>query len=249
MNDIMPGFVYTADLIKQANETEKWVKSKYTRERAAKIGWKVFAIAGWFVAVLAVGALDYAVPAIRLLPVFFYQKPDGVVETAMTTDSLPADLSDVNIQAWLWQYVQWRESYSWAEYLGNGYRVCAMSSEAVCSAYQIWADGKNKDSFVSVYNTRGVIRTAMAEVTHYERATASRPGEYTVHLNRQVDVDGDPHHQIETWSVTLKFLQDYSRGLRINDIRSFNPSRIVVVSYPGPQVISPKPSTIEGGGR
>ena len=241
MNDLVPGFVYSSELIKQAIETEKWVDARHRRIRRSNFGWRFFAFTGWTLVVLLAIALDAAVPNIRLLPVFFYQKPDGVVETAITTDSLPVDLSDANIQAWLWQYVEWRESYSYAEYKENGYRVEAMSDESVREAYEKWADGKNKDSYVAVYGQRGVVRVAMREVTHFERATPARPGEYTVHIDRQVDVEGEPRHRIETWSVTLKFLQNYDRGFRMNDIRTFNPSRIVVTSYPGPQDLTPAP--------
>jgi type IV secretory pathway component VirB8 len=250
MNDLVPGFVYSADLIKQATETEKWVASKYRREHGAKIGWKVFALFGWTFVGMLVYALDYTVPLQRLIPVFFYQRPDGVTETAMTTDSLPADLSDANIKAWLYQYVQHRESYSWAEYKANGYIVDAMSSDSVRAAYDAWADGSNKDSYVAAYGQRGIIRIALREVTHFEPATASRPGEYSIHIDRHADIEGMPRQPVETWSITLKFIQNYDRGFRINDIRSFNPSRIVVVSYPGPQVLTPSPNQqIEGGGR
>jgi type IV secretory pathway component VirB8 len=243
-----PGFVYSTDLIKQAVETEKWVETKFRRERAARIGWKFFAVTGWLVAVLLVLALDYTIPLERLIPVFFYQRPDGVVETALTTDSLPADLSDANIQAWLWQYVSNRESYSYAEYLQHGRVVGVMSSDAVRAAYDAWADGANKDSYVATYAQRGVVRVAMREVTHFEPATASRPGEYTVHFERTVEMEGEPRHQTDVWSVSLKFIQNYNRGFRINDIRTFNPSRIVVIAYPGPQSLTPTPSQTHGGG-
>ena len=180
---------------------------------------------------------------------FFYQKPDGVLETALTTDTLPADLTNANIQAWLWQYVQRRESYSWVEANYNHYVVSAMSSVPVRIAYDNWFNGKNPDSYLAAYGKRGIVRVAMREVTQFTRATAEQPGSITFHFDRQVDIEGQPRQAVQTWSATLEFLQDYNHGFSVQDIKSFNPSRIVVTSYPGSQLLPAITGSLSGGGR
>lgn len=244
-----PGFVYTDDLLKQAAATEKWVEGQWRRTRRANMGWRLYAGMMTLLVFLLGGALNYALPLIKLVPVFFYQNPSGVVETAITTDSLPADLSDANIQAWLWQYVMHRESYSWVESDYNHYLVAAMSSVPVRTAYDNWFTGKNPDSYLSAYGQRGIIRVALREITEFKRAQAGQPGVMTVHFDRLVNVEGEPKQHVQTWTATLQFLQDYTRGFNLQDIKTFNPSRIVVTSYPGSEPLPATASTIEGGGR
>jgi type IV secretory pathway component VirB8 len=239
LSEIVPGFVYTADLIKQAQRTEKFVKAEWRKTRRSNIGWRVYGGMMTTLVFLLGGALNYALPLERLVPVFFYQKPDGVIETALTTESLPADLSDANIQAWLWQYVRAFEDYSWTESDYNHLVVSAMSAVPVRESYDAWISGKNPNSYLAIYGKRAVIRVGFREITNFERATEARPGRMTIHFDREVDIDGEPRQLPQTWSITLEFLQDYKRGLRVQDIRSFNPSRIVVTAYPGAKPLPP----------
>lgn len=245
----IPGFVYTDDLIRQAAATQKFVEGQWRRTRRANMGWRIYAGMMTLLVFLLGGALNYALPLEKLIPVFFYQRPDGVTETAITTDSLPADLSDANIQAWIWQYIMHRESYSWVEADYNHYLVSAMSSVPVRTAYDNWFNGKNPDSYLSAYGQHGIVRVALREVTQFERAKDGQPGRMTVHFDRQVVVEGEPKQPVQMWSATLQFLQDYSRGFNVQDIKSFNPSRIVVTSYPGSVPLPATTSNLQGGGR
>lgn len=245
----LPNFVYVEHLIKQADEAEKWVQAQWRRTRRSNMGWRLYAGMMTIMVFLLGGALNYAIPLQRMIPVFFYQKPDGVLETALTTDTLPADLSDANIQSWLWQYVLHRESYSWVESDYNYYVVSAMSNVPVRSAYEAWFNGKNPDSYLAAYGRRGVVRVALREVTLFDRPSGGHPGRFTVHFDRQVELEGMPRQPLQTWTATVEFLQDYMRGFNIQDVKSFNPSRIVVTSYPGSQVLPAQAGTIQGGGR
>lgn len=237
MTEKFSNFVYSEDMLQQAAAVETWVRADLRRTRRANIAWRVTAFGSTALAVVLANALAWAVPGIRLEPVFFYQKPDGVVETSITTDTMPADLADASIQAWLWQYVQHREGYSFIEAQSNHYVVDAMSSDTVREAYDRWVDGKNPQSYLAVYGRKGVIRVAMREITSWQPAPAGQLGRVTFHYDRQVEREGEPRQPVQTWSVTLEFVQAFDHGFRLNDIRQFNPSRIVVTAYPGPQLL------------
>ena len=98
--------------------------------------------------VILVAALDYTIPMIRIVPVLLWTSPDGVTGAAVTPDSLPTDLSDASVKAWLWQYLMHRESYSWVEMDYNHYVVEAMSATPVRDAYDRWSSGRNADSYM-----------------------------------------------------------------------------------------------------
>jgi type IV secretory pathway component VirB8 len=246
LSEVVPGFVYTADLIKQAQRTEKFVEAQWRKTRRANIGWRLYSGMTTVLVFLLGGALNYALPLERLIPVFFYQKPDGITEWALTTDSLPADLSDANIKAWLWQYVRAFEDYSWTEADYNHLVVSAMSAVPVRASYDAWISGKNPASYLAHYGKRAVIRVGFREITNFAHATESQPGRITIHYDRQVDIEGEPRQPAETWSASLEFIQDYKTGLRMQDIRSFNPSRIVVTAYPGAVSLPPAPGGLGG---
>lgn len=245
MSTPIPGFVYSADLIRQAAATEKWVEKEWKRTQRANWGWRAATALAVLLIFLLAGALNYAVPGIRLVPMFFWQKPDGVIETALSTDSLPADMSDLNIQAWLWQYIQHREAYSWTEADNDHHIVSAMSSVPVREVYDAWYSGKNPESYLAKVGRNGVIRVAMREITQYTRAENGGYGKMTVHFDRQVSLSGQTY-PVETWAVTVEYLQNYSSGFTWQDIRTFNPSRIVITEYPPARLLPAKGSSIQG---
>lgn len=236
-----PGFVYTQDMLAQAAATEKFVATELKKVRRANVGWRLYSFGTTVLVVLLVSSLTYALPLVRLVPVYFSVRPDGVTETAITTDSLPDTLSDATIQAWLWQYVMHREGYSWIESDYNHYVVAAMSSVPVRDAYDAWFQGKNPQSYMNVYGRRGVIRVGLREVTQWQRPTESAPGKITMHFDRMVAVEGEPRKPPQTWTVTLEFLQDYRIGINVRDALTFNPLRIVVTDYPGAQSLPATP--------
>jgi type IV secretory pathway component VirB8 len=144
VNQTMPGFVGAADLIAQANAAEKWLKTEAKRSRRSRNGWRAYSLIVTALLAMSITALNYAVPNIRLLPVLLWTSPDGVTGAAVTTDSLPADLSDASVKAWLWQYVMHREGFSWVEADYNHYVVEAMSDVPIREAYDRWISAKNK---------------------------------------------------------------------------------------------------------
>jgi type IV secretory pathway component VirB8 len=240
----IPGFVYDRDLIAQAAATQSWMTAQAKRDRRSRNGWRVLAVGSLFLLGLSVSALNYTIPGIRLLPILLWTAPDGTTGAALTTDSLPADLSDATIKAWLWQYIMHREGYSWVEADYNHYVVDAMSDVPVRQAYDAWISGKNPKGYQVIYGRRGVVRVGLREITEFRRPTPSVPGRITVHFERLVAVEGEPRKPPETWSVTLDFLQGYNSGFNMMDVISFNPSRIVVTDYPGAVPLPATPNAI-----
>lgn len=227
-------FVYVEDLNRQVKAIDTWVK----RENR-KIG-RLNTVLVWCLAaagiviMLQAGALNWAVPLIRLVPVFFYARADGATEFALTTDSMPADLADAVAQSALWQYVQHRESYSWTEVDWNHHVVMAMSDQKIADAYDKWASGQNPDSYLRTYSQQTVIRTGMRGIRAFERATSFSPGTIIIRYERAVFTRDAPT-QSNLWEVTLHYVHDYSgKGLHIRDVLEFNPTRIVVVGYDAP---------------
>jgi type IV secretory pathway component VirB8 len=229
----IPGFVGAAELIAQAHATEKWLKTEAQRSRRSRNGWRAYGLMVTALLGMSVSALNYAVPGIRLLPILLWTSPDGVTGAAVTTDSLPADLSDASIKAWLWQYIMHRESYSWVEADYNHYVVEAMSDVPVREAYDRWISAKNKDSPLNKLARRCVVRVAPHEVTEFRRATSTIPGKFSMHFDRLVSCEDERKTPPEIWTVTLEFVAGYGTGLNIRDVLAFNPSRIVVTAYPG----------------
>jgi type IV secretory pathway component VirB8 len=243
----VPGFVYSSDLIAQANATEKWIAAEARKAKRSKSGWRIYACVMTATTVLLGAALDYTVPMVRLVPVFFYQDTTGIVQTAITTDSLPADLSDVNIKAWLFQYLSQRESYSYTEADMHHYVVEAMSSDAVKAAYNAEVSGKNPNSYLARYGDKAIIRISLQKITEFIPATKSKPGSIDIQYDR-VLVDGTHRKPlVETWHATMRFIQDYNQGFTLSDIQSFNPSRLVVIDYPGAEKIGNTPASLTTG--
>jgi type IV secretory pathway component VirB8 len=247
MSQFIPGLVYTTDLLKQAVETEKFVNAQVKRQGRSLLGWRVYAGTMTMMVFLLGGTLNYTIPMIRLIPILLWQRPDGIVETALTPDSLSSvAMTDRNIQAWLWQYVQHAEGYSWVEAETNHYIVNAMSSVPVRRTYDAWFSGKNPNSYQVVYGKTGVVRVAWRETPAigFQRARGNIPGKITFHFDRQVAIDSMPPQPVETWTASLEYVEDYNKNLKVQDITMFNPSQIVVTSYPGGRPMPPVASGV-----
>lgn len=229
----IPGFVYAKDLLEQAQKSENWSKAEAKHYRRSRNGWRALCLMMAGLLALSLSALNYAIPGIRLLPILLWTSQDGVTNAAITTDSLPADLSDGTIKAWLWQYVMHRESYSWSEADYNHYVVEAMSDNKVRTAYDQWISAKSKDSYLNKFGQRCVVRVRWREITDFRRATSTIPGRLILHFDRWVTCEGEKQLPPDTWTITMEYLSGYNSGLNVQDILMFNPSRLVIVDYPG----------------
>lgn len=228
------GFVYDKDRIKQAKMVELWATAAARKTRRQNLWLKISLTVCVVFLGGAIGALDYAVPMIRLLPIFITQQPTGLLTAAVTVDSLENEMSDATIKSALWQYVAWRESYSWTEHSDAYYRVSVMSSSPVKKAYEDWYN--SKEGPMAVYTDKAMIRARMTDMpaNDYTRPIGSTPGHFTVYFQRQVQYIANlSAFPVETWKVELQFAMNYPYGFKIEDILTFNPLRIVVTAYPG----------------
>jgi len=238
----LPGNVYSEQLLQRAITTEKMVGYELRKTKRMNFFWKAYSGVITVMFLFAMTCLVYAIPLIRILPIFFWARPDGVIETALTTESLPDQMmSDLAVQTFLWKYVLARESYSWTEQDFNNYIVQAMSSVPVREAYQKWSSGKNPQSYQATLGKKGVIRVAMTEVADYHPSIGGQPGSIRLHYSRKLHLDGEPDQPEMTYTVSMAFIKDFQTGLDINDIRMFNPFRIVITEYPGAYPLSAKP--------
>lgn len=240
----MTRFVLSPDVVQQARRTETWVGREARKTKRTNRILATFLVLSISLNYLEGGALYYAVPLRQVMPVFFYVKPDGVMETALTTDSLPADLSDATVKAWLWQYVMHREGYSWVEADFNNHVVQAMSDNKVREQYEKWSSGKSKSSYLAMYGRSAVIRVGLRNITGWIPSTNGQEGRVTIQFDRVLYREGEPSQSAKpvTYSVTLSFIAGYNAsGFDIRDILQFNPSRIVVTDYPGAVPDSAKP--------
>lgn len=238
----LPGLVYPDGLLQRAINTEKITGWELRKTKRMKLFWKAYSVVITVMFLFAMTCLVYAIPLIRILPVFFWARPDGVIETALTTESLPDQMmSDLAVQTFLWKYVLARESYSYIEQDFNNYIVQAMSSVPVREAYQKWSSGKNPQSYQATLGKKGVIRVEMTEVADYHPSIGGQPGSIRLHYSRKLWLEGEPEQEARIYTISLAFIKDFPTGLNINDIRMFNPFRIVITEYPGAYPLSAKP--------
>jgi len=235
-------FIYSKDALRQKREVETWTRREIRKTR--RINWTlgIGLAAMTSVAVLEGFALVSAIPLIRVLPVFFHIKPSGVMETVITTESLPGKLADAAVQSSLWQYVLHREGYSYIEQDYNNLVVQSMSAGPVRERYREWSSGKNPRSYQAIYGRKAVLRVEMREVLNYQPSIGGLPGRITFHFDLWEYHEGEPPpKEPMTYTTSLEFIQDYQTGFDTRHIIEFNPLRIVVTAYPGPTALPGKP--------
>jgi type IV secretory pathway component VirB8 len=233
---------YATELLERQQQTETEVAREWRRTRRSNF-WLKVALA-FFIALSSVLAFALAatVPNIRFLPVFLWANPNGVVESAITTDGLPQVMSDPLVKLILWNYVRAREEYSYADSDFNHYLVMAMSSRPIAEDYDKWFSGNNPNSWQRLYGDRCIVKVDRTDDdVDFHPSINGSEGTYVFHFNRLFQCRGEPQ-KVDTWTVGIKFVQNYNQGMKLHDVKSFNPARLVITDYPGATVLSGKPS-------
>ena len=183
--------------------------------------------------VLQAASLFYAVPLIRVVPVFAWARPDGTVESAVTTASLPDTLSNAQRRAWLWQYVRLRETYNAVEADYNYNVVSGMSTPAVRAEYQEYANNK-RPGVPSLAKILG--RLGSVAVTF--RDSEIEGDKFRVRFYRLVTEEGRPP-TCTPWHASLSF-GDLFVAPVVQRV-TYNPGALVVTGYPGaePEAAAP----------
>jgi len=171
-------------------------------------------------------ALDQLIPTVRVVPVFAWARPDGTIDSAVTTSELPASIGQAEVRAALWRYVVERESYSWTEAKTEYDIVSAMSASTVRDAYQRAVNGRNPASPMARYGKAGTVRI--------EYLSSSLSGDqYTVHFTRSVQTDDAALPVRSRWTATFDYRT--RNAVPLAERLTFNPTGVLVTSYPGPE--------------
>jgi type IV secretion system protein VirB8 len=183
-------------------------------------------------------ALDSAVPAIRMIPLVVNVRADGTALAEPVMSLMPADVQDATLRATLWQYVLWREGYSFdtAQFRFN--IVTAMSDPDVGESYADWYKFGNLDSPQTKYGNKGVVIIEQDSADFME----ADPSVYQVNYWRTVIMPGQPKSRSH-WTVFVHYrLVD---AIPLRDRTTFNPGAVKVKSYPPPQEIDAPPSGVK----
>lgn len=180
-------------------------------------------------------ALDAAVPAIRMIPMMVNVRADGTTVAEPVMSSMPADVQDATLRATLWQYVLWREGYSFdtAQFRFN--IVTEMSDPDVSESYADWYKYGNPDSPQTKYGNKGVVIIEQDSADFL----AADSSVYQINYWRTVIMPGQPKSRSH-WTVFVHYRLVDAISLKART--TFNPGAVKVKSYPPPQEIDAPPT-------
>lgn len=228
---------YSPEASRHAKEVTDFTRRELRRVRRVRTGSLALNVVQGGVIVLLAGALYHVTPLVRVVPVFAAVHQDGTTQFAVTTSQLPKTLNEAQIEAWLWQYLQLRESYDWASSQYAYDVVSSMSAPTVRDAYQKWANAKDKDSPIRLLGKTGSIRVRfISGDLHMDTDT------YHVRYERIVDVDDNPP-QRAVWDVTIRFSQHYT--VPYLERVTYNPTGLTITGYSAPTPEGSRP--VENG--
>jgi type IV secretion system protein VirB8 len=192
--------------------------------RRAQLGWASF-IASMLVNILLAGALVMLMPLQRLIPMPLIVESDGTWDAAATFSSLPPSQEEAVIRGAVWQYVKWRESYSWsaAQYAYDF--VSLMSVPPVRDQYEHWFLPINKHSPQLTIGRKGQVDVAMISMNRINTNV------YLVRFRKTIQMYGRRAEET-TWSATVEV--GISNNLNQN-ARLLDPGGIKVVRYSSTQ--------------
>jgi type IV secretion system protein VirB8 len=173
------------------------------------------------------GALYYAVPNIRIQPVYFFKQPDGTTDAVSNEAALPQTMTEAQTRAWLWQYVLLRERYNWADAKDDYDVISAMSAPDVRQHYQEFQNNRipGAPSPAKALGKTGVVRVLFRDSDLNGDTFAAR-------YCRVVEFDGQ-RPMITPWIVKLHY-QTLDKITLLQRLQ-YNPGALIVTSYPGPE--------------
>ncbi len=200
-------------------------RAEARRSQTITRGFKMGLIASAALNLLLGAGMYHMLPLIRVVPVWVWARPDGTVDSATSTASLPETLNEAQKRAWLWQYVRARESYNPVEADYNYTIVSAMSSPSVRAVYQEWENNKNPavPSPAKILGRQGYISVTF-------RDSEIVGDHFHVRFFRSVKEEGRPA-TCTAWAANMIFGELYTAP--IMQRVTYNPGAIVVIGYPG----------------
>jgi len=168
-------------------------------------------------------------PLTRVVPVFVRDLGHGALAWSVTTDALPPGEHEAVVRSTLWQYVQQRESYSFA---GSQYAydvVTGMTAPGkVRDAYVAWVSQKNPNSYRAKLGLDGTIAVDFVDGQFKE---GGGQGSYVVQYYRTVTVPGAPQLR-QLYSVRVTFTDQFVVSAK--DRATRNPLSVLVTGYSNP---------------
>lgn len=160
-------------------------------------------------------------PLSRVVPVYLWVRPDGTIDSSVSTSQLPPTQSKAVIDAALWQYVRLREGYSFDMAQSNYDAVTQYSAPNVGDQYQKFFNFPNKESPQVTVGKRGTIT-----VSHISSADIA-PAVQQIRFTRTVALDGhEPIVTTMTATIGYATVRNLPQGVRL-----INPGGLLVTSY------------------
>jgi VirB8 protein len=182
-------------------------------------------------------AITTMLPLQKVIPLIVYQKDDGTVTNYIEWDDLPTHVKNDTTVNVVWQYVQYRESWS----KGNAplaYEVVsAMSSPTVRDEYQGWINSSNPNSPQRLYGDA----TVQARYVNWspvcpESGCSGPPPAYRFWFDRIETKPGDQPGPAVRYAITVRIARDVQLPPERMSWRwTFNAPLIQIVEYPGAQ--------------
>ena len=180
-------------------------------------------------------AITAMLPLTKVVPLIVYQRDDGTVTNYMNWDELPEMVKNDTTVNVVWQYVQYRESWS----KGNAELaydvVSAISAPDVRDQWQDYYDAKNPQSPQNVYGDT----TVQAKWVNFmpvcpESGCIGEPQQYRFWFDRIETAPGQQPGKPVRYGVTVRILRNVPLPAGREAWRwTFNAPLVQVVEYPG----------------
>jgi type IV secretory pathway component VirB8 len=182
-------------------------------------------------------AITTMLPLQKVVPVVVYQRDDGTFTNYVEWKDLPAQVKNDTTVNVVWQYVQYRESWS----RGNAPLaydvVSALSSPNVRDEFQQWFNADNPTSPQRLYGDATVQTNYVNwEPVCPEDGCSGPPPAYRFRFDRVETKPGGKPGPAVRYAVTVRILRDVPLPAdRIGWRFTHNAPMIQVVEYPGAQ--------------
>jgi type IV secretory pathway component VirB8 len=217
------------------------LKKEKAREQRRERRKRLFSATSVVILVTAVIAEAVAIstmlPLQKVIPLIVYQKDDGTVSNYIEWNDLPAQVKNDTTVNVVWQYVQYRESWS----KGNAPLaydvVSAMSSPDVRDSFQGWFNADNPNSPQRLYGD-GTVQARYVNWTSVcpEEGCSGPPMAYRFWFDRIETRPGGQPGPAVRHAVTVRIARDVPLPAdRMSWRWTFNAPLIQVVEYPGAQ--------------
>jgi type IV secretion system protein VirB8 len=161
------------------------------------------------------------VPLARIVPVYFWVRQDGTIDSSVSTSQLPPTQSQAVVNAALWQYVRLREGYTYntAQYAYDV--VSAFGTSSVTERYQKWFNYPNPESPQVTIANRGTV--TISHISSFDIG----PSIQQIRFERVVTIEG--HAPIvTTMTATIGYAM---AGKLPANARLDDPGGVLVTSY------------------